>query len=163
MTILQADPADASLLTEIAFAAKRSWGYPESWIQQWKDVLTITSEYLVQHPAYVASIEGRIMGFYVLHLNPGNARLEHLWVIPNEMKKGIGRALFRHAEETSKTAGIDRMEIEADPNAEGFYARMGATTVGRVRSVMDHAERILPIMEKKLDPNAGVYRGNAET
>lgn len=37
-----ATPADAAVLTEIAHAAKRHWGYPERWVQLWRAALTIT-------------------------------------------------------------------------------------------------------------------------
>ena len=30
-------PADAARLTEIAFAAKRHWAYPESWVARWRE------------------------------------------------------------------------------------------------------------------------------
>jgi len=42
--IRRAVPAEAGLLTEIAHAAKRHWGYPENWIRRWKSDLTITPE-----------------------------------------------------------------------------------------------------------------------
>ena len=43
--IRRAKPAEAEVLTEIAHAAKRHWGYPENWIEHWKNDLTITPEF----------------------------------------------------------------------------------------------------------------------
>jgi hypothetical protein len=40
MHIVRAKPEDAANLTGIAFAAKRHWGYPENWIESWRDLLT---------------------------------------------------------------------------------------------------------------------------
>lgn len=44
IAIWRALPAEASILTDIAFAAKRHWGYPEAWIAQWRSALTITPQ-----------------------------------------------------------------------------------------------------------------------
>jgi hypothetical protein len=38
------------------------------------------------------------------------------------------------------------MGIEADPNAEGFYLRMGARRTGEVVYQLDGRERVLPLM-----------------
>ena len=46
---------DADALTEIAFAAKRHWRYPENWIRQWQEALTITPEYVIENPTFVAA------------------------------------------------------------------------------------------------------------
>src|SRR5258708_2775424 len=128
MQILRASPEDAATLTDIAFAAKRHWGYPEEWIENWRDALTITPEFIASHEAYLARIEDRAVGFYAFVAPEGNDRvaLQHLWVSPEMMGQGIGRSLFRHAVERAGELGFQKLEIESDPNAEGFYLRMGA-------------------------------------
>jgi hypothetical protein len=45
------------------------------------------------------------------------------------MGKGIGETLFQHAAELGRQRGAVRMEWEAEPNAIGFYARMGGSYV----------------------------------
>ena len=44
--IRRASPGDAEVLTRIAFAAKRYWGYPERWIEHWSESLTVTPEFV---------------------------------------------------------------------------------------------------------------------
>ena len=51
-------PADAPVLTRVAHAAKRHWGYPEEWIRTWCGDLTVTAEYIEHHPIYVAERAG---------------------------------------------------------------------------------------------------------
>jgi hypothetical protein len=46
MQIVRAKPQEAEALTEIAHAAKRHWGYPEPWIQNWRDILTMRPEFI---------------------------------------------------------------------------------------------------------------------
>ncbi|PYS84043.1 MAG: GNAT family N-acetyltransferase, partial [Acidobacteria bacterium] len=52
--IRRAQPDEAAVLTEIAHAAKRHWGYPENWIEHWQDDLTITPDFIATNEMYVA-------------------------------------------------------------------------------------------------------------
>ena len=62
------------------------------------------------------------------------------------MGTGVGRALFLHVKERAKTLKVPALEISSDPNAEGFYKRMGATRIGEVRSEIEGQPRVLPRM-----------------
>lgn len=54
MQIVRAKPEDADALTEIAHAAKRHWGYPERWIESWRDTLIIRAESIAAKVTYCA-------------------------------------------------------------------------------------------------------------
>lgn len=150
MRIERSKPGDAQALTAVAFGAKRSWGYPESWIEAWRPVLTLTPEYIRANPTYCAVEAGGIVGFFALRLGGAEATLDHLWVAPAAEGRGVGRSLFRHCEETARQAGARLLRIESDPHAEGFYHAMGAVTVGRGPAAMDGGERFLPLLERRL-------------
>jgi len=45
---------------------------------------------------------------------------------------------------------VSALELSADPNAEGFYQRMGATRIGEVRSEIEGQARVLPRMRIEL-------------
>ena len=150
MNVIRAAAEHADALTKIAFAAKRHWQYPESWIRRWEEALTITPEYIVQHPTFVAVVDGELVGFCALQFEAGDALLEHLWVLPSSMRRGIGRALFEHAERVARASAAVRLRIVGDPHAEPFYARMGAALCGRTPASMDGHERLLPLLEKAL-------------
>ena len=140
---------DAPALTAIAFTVKRHWGYPEAWIQRWSDVLTITPDYVAANSCFAAIDErGEILGFAALRREAGEFWLDHVWVLPTAMGRGIGRRLFEHCEEEARKAGATILKVEADPNAEAFYARMGMRSYGRVPAAMNGVERFLPLMEK---------------
>jgi hypothetical protein len=118
------------MLTEIAFAAKRYWGYPERWIEHWRDALTIAPEAILKHEIYAAIVDGLIVGFYTLARKKHRLALLHLWVLSQAMSCGVGRSLFLHAVEPTKALGFRALEIESDPNAEGFYLHPGARRMG---------------------------------
>jgi GNAT superfamily N-acetyltransferase len=143
--ITMAHPSDAEELTAIAFAAKRHLGYPERWIELWRPLLTVTSAFITAHETFVAREEERILGFAALSREVGMLFLEDLWVLPGEMGRGIGRALFRRAQQRARVLGFETMEIEADPNATEFYERMGATRVGTNSTIIDGRRRELPV------------------
>jgi ribosomal protein S18 acetylase RimI-like enzyme len=147
MRIVRAKPEDAEALTEIAHAAKRHWGYPERWIKAWRDILTMRPEFIAANIAYCAIEDGRAVGFYVLTTENDGVHLDHLWIIPVAMRRGVGRALFEHAMAHAGNSGFDSIKIEADPNAEGFYKRMGATRAGTRVTEIDGERRERPLLE----------------
>ena len=150
MRIVRSSPGDAAALTAIAFEAKRQWGYPEAWIRAWAGTLTIAPGYVASNPTFSALEGGAAAGFCALRMGAGEARVDHLWVRPAHWRRGIGRALFRHAESVARAAGAQVLVVESDPNAEGFYLAMGAARVGRVPAHMEGVERFLPLLEKGL-------------
>jgi ribosomal protein S18 acetylase RimI-like enzyme len=150
MQIIRARPEDADALTQIAFAAKRHWGYPEHWIESWRDILTMRPEFIAANIACCAVEDDRAVGFYVLTTESDGLHLDHLWIVPDAMRRGIGRALFEHATAQAQNSGVHSIKIEADPNAEGFYKRMGAERVGTSLSEVDGERRELPLLEFRL-------------
>jgi ribosomal protein S18 acetylase RimI-like enzyme len=148
--IRRALPDDAEVLTEIAIAAKGHWGYPERWMQVWTPELTFRSEYFEKNESWTASIENQTIGFCTLLEKDGNAWLENLWVIPSQMGHGVGNALFKHMIDLSKKRGYHILRLESDPNAVGFYIKMGAHQIGERHSEVEGQPRILPIMELTL-------------
>jgi GNAT superfamily N-acetyltransferase len=142
--IRRAAPADAGGLTAIAHAAKRRWGYPETWIRLWRRDLTLTRHFIASHCVQCATLNGRIVGFYALSREGATFDLEHMWVDPGRMGEGVGARLFRHAIERVRGSGGDRLQIASDPNAEGFYRRMGARRIGEIPS--SPAGRTLPVL-----------------
>lgn len=149
MQIVRATPEDAAALTEIAFAAKRHWGYPERWIQSWRDVLTVTPALVAANPTFSAIKGDRVVGFSSLTTEP-HPDLTHLWVLPSAMGRGVGRALFERAVEHGRALGFSAFQIEADPNAERFYLHMGAKRVGTSVTKIEGERRELPLLVYQL-------------
>jgi GNAT superfamily N-acetyltransferase len=157
--IRRAIPEEASTLTTIALEAKRFWGYPEHWIKHWESDLTISADFIRDHHVYVVEVDGEVRGFYALCVSGDaertaesvrKAELEHLWVTPDLIGTGIGKELFLDAMEKAAALAVRDVEISADPNAAGFYKRMGAMQIGEVDSQIDGKTRKLPRL--KIEP-----------
>ncbi|HYT49217.1 MAG TPA: GNAT family N-acetyltransferase [Pyrinomonadaceae bacterium] len=150
LEIRRATPNEAPTLTEIAHAAKRHWGYPDEWIDHWKLDLTITSDFIASNEVFVAIVNEQIVGCCALVVSDSLAEIEHMWIRPEYMGSGVGRALFEHTRVRAASLRLPALELSADPNAEGFYERMGATRIGDVRADMSGQLRVLPRMKIEL-------------
>ncbi len=138
---------EAEALTAIARAAKRHWGYPENWIARWKSDLTITSDFIANNEVFVAVVGGETAGCCALVLVDSSAEVEHMWINPEYIGTGVGRALFMHVKARADDLHLFALELSADPNAQGFYERMGAKRIGEVRADIEGQSRVLPRMK----------------
>jgi GNAT superfamily N-acetyltransferase len=93
---------------------------------------------------------GEPFGFYALTGTGRELELEHLWVSPAWIGTGAGRLLFEHATDLAASRGASSVKIEADPNAEGFYLRMGAKRTGQNVYEIEGHRRALPLMAVEL-------------
>jgi GNAT superfamily N-acetyltransferase len=146
ITIQRATPEQAETLTGLTVAAKRHWNYPEKWIQIWLPLLTITSDYILENETW-AAVEGETcVAYYSLKQEGEFLWLDNLWVLPEFIGQGMGRELFQHALERSRVRGASVLKIEADPNAQNFYEKMGARKIGEHHTEVDGQPRVLPVM-----------------
>lgn len=154
--IRKAEPRDAKVLTEISFAAKRYWNYPEEYIEKWKDELTITKSYIKDNIVFTACIDSKIVGFYSIVNNPRDQTfgkifmkegywMNHIFIRPEYIRQGIGLKLINHLKEFCKNSDINILMVFADPNAKGFYEKAGATF--KYMSDSSIANRQIPVFE----------------
>jgi GNAT superfamily N-acetyltransferase len=141
---------EADTLTQIALSAKAHWDYPERWMEIWKPQLTFSPEYFEKNESWVAVDGAKPIAFYTLQEKNRNAWLENLWVLPEYIGRGVGKRLFLHAIEWVRQRGYKILQLEADPNAAGFYEKMGMYKIGEQRSEVEGQPRVLPVMEMKL-------------
>lgn len=128
---------EAQVLSEIAFKSKAHWPYSPAQLAAWSEDLTVSPSTISTFPTYVVEIESELLGFYVLLPMPKHWRLEHFWVSPTSMGRGIGRALLKHAVGIVGQSGATALEIDADPNAEKFYIACGASTLFSVAAPIE--------------------------
>lgn len=147
--IARSKPSDAAALTEIAKAAKACWVYPKEWMEKWESELTVSPENIEEDFVFHLEQDGSIVGFYSLSENEQAFEIEHMWVAPEYMGKGLGKMLFEHAKQTAIEKGAKKLRAESDPNAKGFYEKMGMHRTGEKESSII-PNRMLPILELAL-------------
>jgi len=120
---------DFARLREIAVEAKAHWGYDRARVEAWARDGDFEAESLRAREVYVAEADGAAIGWGALIMRGEVGWLEDLWVDPPWIGRGVGRLLFEHVAERARGLGARRLEWEAEPNAAGFYRRMGAAYV----------------------------------
>ena len=151
ITIRPGQPDEATYLTDLTMCSKAHWGYDADFLAACRPGLTISTEYIASNPVYVAESDGTVIGFYSLveEIPQQQVELDFLFIAPEAIGKGVGKRLWQHAVATAREHGYRLMSIVADPNAEVFYQRMGAVSVGAVPSEAK-AGRTLPLMHFSL-------------
>jgi GNAT superfamily N-acetyltransferase len=128
-----AQRADLPALTVLCLASKAHWGYDAAFIAAVTDELTMTEAQL--GPGLTLWDEdGTALAMVQVSVNGDEAHLEHLFVAPDAMRRGLGRRMFRWALAQARAQGARRMSIDSDPFAEGFYRAVGAVLVGEAPS-----------------------------
>lgn len=140
MVVRDARHDELDELTRIARAAKAHWGYPAEWLRAWEPELTYDARTLAEHDVFVVERDGAIVGVGSLSREGETAEVEGLWVAPDAMGRGAGRALFDECVRRAKATGATALIIASDPHAVGFYERMGAVRVGAVPSDIEGRE-----------------------
>ncbi len=126
----RAQEGEGEMLSAIAFAAKQHWGYPREWMEEWREELTVTPDFIRTQSVCVAQYAGDVVGFFALKRQEDALHLEHLWLKPAYIGRGLGRALFAEAVVQARAAGVKELRIKSDQNAEPFYLEMGAVRTG---------------------------------
>jgi len=154
VVIRQAEMLEAQYLTELAFRSKAHWGYSDEFMALCEQELMVLPEHILaaNYRYFVAQVKGVIIGFYALeYLSNQQYELQSLFVAPEFIGTGIGRALMQHAKESVVQNGGGNLIIQGDPNTQEFYLAAGATFVGE-RESGSIAERTLPVFSIILKP-----------
>ncbi len=145
MLIRRAVQRDRATLADVSFRSKAFWGYDAAFMQRVVEVLTPSEAYVEHDPVYVAEDDaGTIVGFYgFVYEDDGALWLNDMFVVPEAIGSGVGRTLWEHAVATAAATGEAVFFFESDPNAAGFYTKMGATLDGT--RIAAGSGRVLPV------------------
>jgi GNAT superfamily N-acetyltransferase len=145
MAIRRAQVDEHEVLSRIALEAKAHWGYCAEDLARWKADLTVSAISLAHQPTFVAERGRCIAGFFQLSFASDDPELEHFWVLPEFMGRGVGRALLGRAVQDAAERGHIKLVIDADPNAERFYTACGAVRTGeKPAPVVGQPNRVRP-------------------
>jgi GNAT superfamily N-acetyltransferase len=147
MILRPATASDADALTALTRRSKAHWGYSAEFMAAIWNNLVISVAQIEADGCVVACTEDVVLGYYRIGGPPPTGLLMDLFVDPQAIGTGIGRALWEHATNAGRERGYQTLNLESDPNAEGFYLRMGARRVGE-REVSPN--RLLPLMSADL-------------
>lgn len=136
--------SDLSVLNKISYAAKKHWGYPEKWMNFWKEDLLLKDADFERETVKVVELSAKIIGFGSIVEKEAYYEVTHLWLLPDYIGMGFGGLLLNDM--LSLALSNKPIRVVADPNAEAFYQKQGFSTFDQVESFPKG--RFLPLMEK---------------
>ncbi|MFS2317158.1 GNAT family N-acetyltransferase [Maricaulis sp. D1M11] len=145
-----ARPGEATPLSELCLLSKAYWGYPADFLDACRPYLRVEETDIEQGHTWVAQRpDGAVRG--VCQIAPGHpvGNLDLLFIHPDMMGKGIGRALFWNACDRLRAAGERRVTLLSDPQAESAYLKWGAHRI-EMRASDVFPGRLLPWMAMDL-------------
>ena len=155
--LLPAVVDDAPLLTAICLVAKQAVGYRDDWMALWSEDLTVTADY-VRHHWVRKAVDGmgRSHGFVGMKYEAdGMAELDYLFILPGSQRLGLGQQLLEASLDAARAHGCRTLSLYAEPSAESFYLRLGASVQSIIPVPMpDAPERVLPRMAWQLQNSA---------
>nr|WP_216665411.1 GNAT family N-acetyltransferase [Pseudoruegeria sp. HB172150] len=149
-TLRPARADELPALSDHCLRSKSHWGYDADFLEACRAELTLTPETLARGPLMVAEIDGRLAATVQLIPDGDGAELAKLFVDPDFIGTGLGKYLFRWAEDEARRRNIRRLHFSAEPLAVPFYRAMGAQVTGEEPSGSIPG-RMLPVLEKTLD------------
>lgn len=149
--IRPAAASESAGLSALALRSKAHWGYDIDFIEACRDELTYDPDYLRSNVVFVAEDGDDIVGFYALErVSDTEAELTAMFVEPERIGHGFGRALIAHAKEIARKNGIEAIIIQGDPNAVAFYQAAGGVRCGE-RASGSVPGRVLPLFRIQLE------------
>lgn len=124
---------EAKTLTALCRRSKAHWGYDADFIRLSARSLAVTADSIATGRILVAERnDGALLGLAAVTPmdQKGTYDLDKLFVEPEAIGSGVGRALLLAIRRLAREEGAERLSILADPNAAAFYERLGAVRVG---------------------------------
>ena len=147
-----AQAGEARALGALCLRSKAHWGYDAEFMQLSHRSLQIDPAAIDAGRVFVATDEDdEPLGVADCSAlpEPGAFDLLHLFVDPQALRRGVGRALFEAACTWCIVQGGTKLVILSDPNAAAFYQRLGALLIGEAPSDAV-PDRALPLLEYRL-------------
>lgn len=133
--IRAARPQEAAALSALCVRSKAHWGYDAEFMRLSERALSVDPRAIAEGRVFVAAgVQDQPLGVAGCAFREDGVELTHLFVEPGAFGLGVGQALFAAALEWAHAHDRKVLLIASDPNATGFYERMGAVCVGTVPS-----------------------------
>jgi GNAT superfamily N-acetyltransferase len=147
LVIRPARTGEAAILTDLCMRSKAHWGYDPAFMDAARAALRIAEAEIGAGNVLVAQ-GGTLCGVasIVPLLQRGRFEIGHLFVAPECLRGGVGRALFKAAIALAARRGALHVSILSDPHAADFYEKLGARRCGEAPSDVI-AGRMLPLFE----------------
>jgi ribosomal protein S18 acetylase RimI-like enzyme len=142
--IRDARPDEALALESLHRRASEVWEEYRAQLAAHPDAIAPPHQAIAEGRVRVAvDASGHRLGFsVVLPVEAGRCELDDLFVEPEWMGRGVGRALVDDLSARAAAAGASHVDVVANPNALGFYSRLGFQITGQTSTRFGSAPRM---------------------
>jgi GNAT superfamily N-acetyltransferase len=143
MRIRNASATEATVLTALQRRSSDVWEAYREQLAANPDAIELPQAFIDQGWVRVAvDVEETPIGFSVVVPTNGPVHeLDGLFVEPDQMSAGVGRALVEDAAVRATDQGARALEVTAGP-AQGFYERVGFNLIGAAQTRFGPAVRM---------------------
>nr|WP_298690298.1 GNAT family N-acetyltransferase [uncultured Dongia sp.] len=131
-TLRPACDMERDVLDDICFRSKAHWGYDSDFMENVRRQIRVHPDAVKAGRVWVA-VDATDRPLGVVEVDPIDdtvADITLLFIAPENLRRGIGRALYEKAIDLARQLGVRELLIDSDPQAAAFYASMGATRIG---------------------------------
>jgi ribosomal protein S18 acetylase RimI-like enzyme len=132
--IRDARPDEASALEALQRRSSDLWEEYRAQLAAHPDAIEPPHRAIAEGRVRVAvGATGRRLGFSVVQqVRDGRCELDDLFVEPDSTGSGVGRLLVEDVAARAAEEGASHVDVIANPNAVGFYERLGFRVTGEV-------------------------------
>ena len=143
-SIRDARPDEARALEALQRRSSNVWEEYRAQLAAHPDAIAAPHRAIAERRVRVAiDASGHPLGFsVVLPVEDGRCELDDLFVEPDRMRRGVGRMLVQDVARRAAASGASRVDVVANPNALGFYSRLGFEVTGEASTRFGSAPRM---------------------
>lgn len=131
IAIVPAREASLEDVNHLIARSKAYWDWPEEYLSRAIPLHKITFSYLRSNRCFeVVTKSGDLVAFLSLTDDGVKVVIDNLWVAPEHIGRGIGRAAVHFVFELARACGWRQLWVLPDPPAEGFYKAIGFSDTG---------------------------------
>jgi len=149
LQLLAASAVHAELLSELAYQSEAYWGNDGKYMEQFRLHYNVTQKFISENPVYLLEENCLPVGFWGLTRTENGWELEFFYIDSPLIGKGYGRKLWDSLIGECGKIGVESFEFVTSPEAERFYLKMGAKTIGHVESLVRKG-RMIPRLRYEL-------------
>ncbi len=143
MIFRKATITELDKLNQFLRDSKGVWGYSDSFLDDFIKKFGLTENHLQTNEVMMFEENSQLKAIFSFSYKSDEAKLDDFFVAPALIRQGLGKLMWQAVLEYACAKNWPSFILISDPNAQGFYEKMGAVKIA------DHetfSGRFVPVM-----------------